>query len=766
MYSCSVLNDGENVMKTEMWVMTHKIYPGVTDKIYRTIHVGHALTGDLQDDSPMNEIEYVPDDTGDNISTKNKSFCELTGLYWLWKNHTCDIIGVCHYRRFFLQNNRMLTKEYIEKTLEEYDIIIPSNLYANGDSTRNQYALNHIIDDFDICGEIIREKYPEYTQAFDVMQNCPLMNCYNMLIARKEVFDEYCSWLFDILFEVEKRNDLTGRDTQQQRVFGYLSERLLKVWLLKQNLRVKEQVVKLMSSDEIEKHFKVVSLKHEIFVKITKNLVEKYKSHEQKLLDPIDESVAADGKIPVWMCWWQGENNAPDVVKMCMSSVRRNLDNKVFTLRVITLDNCMQYVSFSPQIIEKFNEGQISMAMLSDILRMELLYRYGGLWIDATYYVSDTRINDIADAKFYTQKMKNDIWDDDVSKCRWSGDFLKGDAGFSMFGFVMEAFSELYLYTDKIVDCFAIDHFVDIAYENLEEVKAAIDSCHVNNEQVRFLVQNSDRNFCKETWDEVCKETWIHKLSYKNQYISKNIVGKQTYYGHICAANKFAFIICTNDEIYENESRKYIDSLVVPKGYDVDVIMVKDASSMTSGYNYGLDQTNAKYKIYMHHDVFIVNKNFLADILKIFKDETIGMIGMVGTPKLPSSLCPWEAPRVGALHSNIIQKSQTTIFDDDIDEINTRCTQTGEIEIKDVECIDGLCMVTQYDLLWREDIFKAWDFYDVSQSFEYRKAGYRVVVPSVKKPWVLHDDGVLNLSNYEHEKEIFRREYISSERKF
>ena len=78
-------------VKTEMWVITHKNYPGVNDDIYKTLHVGRALSGDLG---------YQGDNTGDNISSKNKSYCELTGLYWLWKKHECDIMGICHYFRF------------------------------------------------------------------------------------------------------------------------------------------------------------------------------------------------------------------------------------------------------------------------------------------------------------------------------------------------------------------------------------------------------------------------------------------------------------------------------------------------------------------------------------------------------------------------------------------------------------------------------------------------------------------------------------------
>src|SRR5699024_8626642 len=149
----------------------------------------------------------------------------------------------CHYRRFFVNNGRMLTKEYIEKTLENYDIIIPANGAVNCDTVKEHYADRHVGADLEVCRQVILEKYPDYSEAFEYMQNSKLMNFCNMLVAKKEVYDAYCSWLFDILFEAEKRIDISDRDDYQKRVFGFLSERLIKVWLLKNKYCVKEQEV-------------------------------------------------------------------------------------------------------------------------------------------------------------------------------------------------------------------------------------------------------------------------------------------------------------------------------------------------------------------------------------------------------------------------------------------------------------------------------------------------------------------------------------------
>ncbi|MBR2401332.1 MAG: glycosyltransferase family protein [Lachnospiraceae bacterium] len=210
---------------------------------------------------------------------------------------------------------------------------------------------------------------------------------------------------------------------------------------------------------------------------------------------------------------------------------------------------------------------------------------------------------------------------------------------------------------------------------------------------------------------------------------------------------KICFIMCVNNERYANEQIRYLNSLYVPEGYEIDVLAVQGATSMTAGYNEAMRSTDAKYKVYMHQDVFIVNKNFITDILRIFEDEQVGMLGMVGAPKLPENCIMWNAPRVGKLYFNMNYQSGESII--------------GEFEGKyaEVEALDGLLMATQYDVPWREDLFTKWDFYDISQSQEFLRAGYKVVVPNQEEPWCIHDDGFFNLKNYYVSRKIFVDEY-------
>lgn len=113
---------------------------------------------------------------------------------------------------------------------------------------------------------------------------------------------------------------------------------------------------------------------------------------------------------------------------------------------------------------------------------------------------------------------------------------------------------------------------------------------------------------------------------------------------------KFQFIICSNNEDFLEECITYISLLEVPKGYSVDVISILEAVSMTAGYNEGMGASDAKYKIYLHQDVFIIYRKFLYALLDIFEsDPQIGMIGMVGSPKMPSCGIMWYGARKAAV---------------------------------------------------------------------------------------------------------------------
>lgn len=217
--------------------------------------------------------------------------------------------------------------------------------------------------------------------------------------------------------------------------------------------------------------------------------------------------------------------------------------------------------------------------------------------------------------------------------------------------------------------------------------------------------------------------------------------------------HKICFIICTNNVIFSKECLNYLYRLNIPDGYEVDFLTVNDAHSMLSGYKEGCSATDALYKVFLHHDVFILNTGFIKNIIDIFNvDDNIGMIGMVGVTHMPDSFIMWDAERCG----NIFVGQRKADY--------SSYNYSPEIDgYEEVEAVDGLLLATKGTLRLRDDIFDGWDFYDVSMSYEMRKSGRKIVVPNQIMPWCLHDDGdLLSMLNYNHYRKLAIMEYSDS----
>ncbi|MDR2888323.1 MAG: glycosyltransferase [Lachnospiraceae bacterium] len=203
--------------------------------------------------------------------------------------------------------------------------------------------------------------------------------------------------------------------------------------------------------------------------------------------------------------------------------------------------------------------------------------------------------------------------------------------------------------------------------------------------------------------------------------------------------HKISFILCSNNDQYLTECFHYLSQLEIPEGYTIDTLVIPDAVSMAAGYNEGMRASDARIKVYLHQDTFIRHRAFVQDILDIFdSDPAIGMIGMIGARRLCWDGVMWHQRRVG----NIYRLDRIKRYEPSNIEVITHGTA-------EVEVVDGLMMITQYDLPWREDIVTGWDFYDVSQCLEFRRAGYKIVVPGQQSPWYIHDCELPSFWNYE-----------------
>lgn len=279
-------------MSTTIFTMTHKKFIPPSDKMYVPLHVGCEGKEDLG---------YLGDNTGEHISGKNRYYSELTGVYWVWKNfHDTDNVGICHYRRFLVNDaGKLFTEAQIESLLSRYDLITTKTLtmrypYYDG------FLCNHNLADLEAALEVVKELYPEYYDTFQTMVHKRDTWFGNIMICKKVLFDEYCSWLFPIFFEMEKRIDVENYDDYHKRVYGFISEFLLYVWATVKNLKVYQCKVGMLGEKAETKELKTA-----LAVFFEKKDIEGAKQYILKALekrpDVLMEASDLDGELKLAM---------------------------------------------------------------------------------------------------------------------------------------------------------------------------------------------------------------------------------------------------------------------------------------------------------------------------------------------------------------------------------------------------------------------------------------------------------------------------------
>ncbi len=254
-------------MNVKILVCCHKKDVCVKQDPYLPIHVGHALHPDAN-------LGIQCDDDGENISLKNGSYCELTGMYWAWKNlKNVDIIGLNHYRRYFDFHKKagfglpevQIKSKYFESCnfdvpqkvlndVEKNTVIVakprtyPMDVFMN-------YCSDHYSTDIKKLREVIEDFCdPKYLHAFDMVMSSYRLVHYNMFLMRWDQYEKYCQWLFDVLFEAEKRIDISNYDSTQKRIYGYFAERLFNVYLVANEINVKQYPILWFFDDYYPQH--------------------------------------------------------------------------------------------------------------------------------------------------------------------------------------------------------------------------------------------------------------------------------------------------------------------------------------------------------------------------------------------------------------------------------------------------------------------------------------------------------------------------------
>lgn len=207
-------------------VATHKEYDIPEKEYLLPVHAGASISNI--------DLPYQKDNVGINISNKNKNYCELTALYWAYKNLKADYIGLCHYRRYF---------DLDDIDISKYEVILPKKRHYYIETVYDQFKHAHGSIGLDTVRNILNRDYPDYIDSFDKQMNQRSLHIYNMFIMKYDLFIDYCDFLFDVLEKTEK--ELGDVD----RLYGYLGERLLDVYLDKKNIEYKE--VKVINTENI-----------------------------------------------------------------------------------------------------------------------------------------------------------------------------------------------------------------------------------------------------------------------------------------------------------------------------------------------------------------------------------------------------------------------------------------------------------------------------------------------------------------------------------
>ncbi len=263
---------GGKVVEDKILLMTahHKKDPyiDISKKYFFPIQVGRELSNV--------DLGINVDNDGDNISIKNKTFCELTAYYYAWKNLNAEYIGLMQYRRifteksFFMNYSRSKFKyyikslkccykcnfpnlgfenliyikdknkaekisnsfyEYLQSNLQKNDIYLPKKVCFKYLNMEQQFILNHNSDDWLLFKKLIMDNYPLLIESTEEISKTKSFYIYNMFIMKKNIFDEYMNILFDILFKMEKLVDMKNKSPYQMRLFGFLGERFLNIYI-------------------------------------------------------------------------------------------------------------------------------------------------------------------------------------------------------------------------------------------------------------------------------------------------------------------------------------------------------------------------------------------------------------------------------------------------------------------------------------------------------------------------------------------------------
>lgn len=244
-------------------------------------------------------------------------------------------------------------------------------------------------------------------------------------------------------------------------------------------------------------------------------------------------------KTIVWTMWWQGESELPEILQICHASHQKFIVDQGYNYVMITKDNYKHYIQVPKFIEEKLRNGKISFTHFSDILRILLVEKYGGAWIDITLLLTSPLSKEVFEYPFYSFNFKNTNYKpqglgQSISKCNWAGFMLcSSSPKESLFTFVKDALIKYWSVFDTTIDYFLLNLIIRVVYLRDESIKKKIDNIPTNNSQLYKLQPLLNSLYTKEVWNAITIDTQFFKTTQKLSY-RREIEGALTFYGYLC----------------------------------------------------------------------------------------------------------------------------------------------------------------------------------------------------------------------------------------
>lgn len=234
----------------------------------------------------------------------------------------------------------------------------------------------------------------------------------------------------------------------------------------------------------------------------------------------------------IWICWWQGIENAPDIVKSCVNSIKKNTESH--EIIIITEENYHEFVEFPAWLEEKKKNGIISRTHYSDLLRLEILSRYGGLWLDSTFYCSNKCIDEIFEKGVWSIKRPG-YMHCSIACGQFANYSLASDwDNRKVYAIIRDFLIYYWQENTGIIDYLLTDYLIVLASKYNIEVKQQLEKIEPNNPRCDDLFKILGRPFDEAEWEELRKDTGLFKLSWKHIF-PVEINGKPTFYAKILA---------------------------------------------------------------------------------------------------------------------------------------------------------------------------------------------------------------------------------------